>query len=74
MSDPVMAELRDASWYSRPDTRAPKRYHVMMDDGRPACGGAMFLVEPVPAERVPEPSRCKRPGCISRWPSPAGEV
>lgn len=67
----VMAALRDANWYARPNTRTPKRYHVVAQDDRPACGAPMLLCEPIEAERVDVILRCQRPGCKGRWPAPS---
>ena len=66
-----MAALRDASWYKRPDTRAPKRYHIVAEGGGPACGSIMILGDREQADRVPDLLRCKRPGCRSSWASVA---
>lgn len=65
---PVMAALRDASWWSNPDTRTPKRSHVLRVDGRAACGLVAAMCDPEPAENVPDWQRCKRPGCRETWP------
>lgn len=38
MPKPVMAALRDANWYANPNTRTPKRYHVVAQPAvRPCC-------------------------------------
>lgn len=71
MPEPVMAALRDANWYARPNTRTPKRYHVVAQGERPACGALMLLCEPMDAERVAVIQRCQRPGCKGRWPAPS---
>ena len=63
----VMASKRDASWLNYPDTRTPKRYHIVIDD-KPACGAKMLMQDPELADAVPVSSRCQRPGCYSRWP------
>lgn len=65
----VQAAFRDASWVNRPDTRSPKRAHIVREDGTPACGLFAVLCEPEPAEGIPDVLRCKRPGCRSRWPA-----
>ncbi|MFV3377370.1 hypothetical protein ACNE9Y_24880 [Pseudomonas sp. NY11226] len=64
---PLMAALRDASWFARPNVRTPKRWHVLDDAGKPACGLVTILDDPMPAERVPVDCRCQRSGCRQRW-------
>lgn len=65
---PVLAALRDASWLANPDTRSPKRAHVLRADGRAACGLVAVMSNPEPAEDVPDWQRCQRPGCLVKWP------
>lgn len=65
---PVLAAYRDASWHPRPDTRTPKRGHVLHADGRAACGLVAMMGDSQPAEDVPKPLRCGRSGCRERWP------
>lgn len=65
---PVLAAYRDASWLNRPDTRTPKRGHVLRANGQAACGLVAMMGDPEPAEGVPELLRCKRPGCRDKWP------
>lgn len=65
--DLEMAAQRDASWLNYPDTRTPKRYHIVIDS-KPACGAQMLMQDPELADTVPVSSRCQRPGCKSRWP------
>lgn len=64
---PVMAAFRDASWFSRPDTRSPKRAHVMITDEKAACGLQSVFSDPVLAEDIPMFQRCNRPGCRGKW-------
>jgi hypothetical protein len=72
----LMAALRDASWLRNPDTRSPKRWHVLKVDGRPACGlvAEMCDEDAIPAEQVPQELRCKKAGCDRHWPNPQPEV
>lgn len=69
----LMAAPRDASWYRRPDTRSPKRWHVLKANGQPACGLVAVMCDEsaIPAEDVLEELRCKRTGCNSHWPTNA---
>jgi hypothetical protein len=74
------AALRDASWYRRPSTHGKDlRYHVVRDEvhnGEGACGVPVIATEgfapeidvTFPAESVPVPWRCMKPGCRGRWP------
>ena len=64
----AQAAYRDASWFNNPDTRTPKRGHILRADGRPACGLVAVMCDPEPADCIPEILRCKRPGCRQRWP------
>ena len=66
---PLLAAFRDASWFPNPDTRTPKRAHVLRADGRAACGLVAVMCDPEPAEDVPDWQRCKRPGCRGKWPA-----
>jgi hypothetical protein len=68
-ASPVLAALRDASWLPNPDTRTPKRAHVLRADGRAACGLVAVMCDPEPAGDVPDWQRCKRPGCRDKWPT-----
>jgi hypothetical protein len=72
-SPPVQAAYRDASWHRRPDTRTPKRGHVLREDGRATCGLVAVMCDPEPAELIPEGLRCCRPGCRDKWPTAAPE-
>lgn len=65
---PLMAALRDASWFSRPNVRTPKRWHVLNAAGNPSCGLVTLLDVPMPAADVPDECRCQRAGCKDRWP------
>lgn len=67
--DKVQAIQRDASWWPRPNTRNPKRWHVLVNDFNPACGARMLpnYDDAVPATSVAEVSRCQRPGCRQEW-------
>lgn len=69
MTDTLMAVQRDASWLNKPDTRTPKRWHVLLNDFNPACGTHMLpqYENAIPAASVPESSRCQRPGCKGLW-------
>ena len=53
---------RDASWWDRPDTSRPKKYHVAVD-GQAACGSRVVL-DGYSAVRTPDEclvcKRCKR--------------
>lgn len=69
----TQAAYRDASWLSHPDTRTPKRGHILLDDGRAACGLVAMMCDAEPAEGIPECLRCRRPGCRDRWPEVASE-
>jgi hypothetical protein len=64
-----MAVQRDASWLNKPDTRSPKRWHVLVSDFNPACGTQMMpnYDGAIPASSVPMSSRCQRPGCKALW-------
>lgn len=73
------ASLRDASWYRRPSTHGPVRYHIVREEvheGEGACGipvicraAAGVLDETVDAATVELNLRCMRPGCRGRWPA-----
>lgn len=64
----LKAAFRDASFWSKPDTRSAKMAHILRDDGTPACGLNAMMGDPEPAEGVHVVLRCKRPGCRDRWP------
>ena len=67
----MSAYQRDASWYSHPDVRSPKRWHLEDEPGSAiaACSRHVLLVEATErdASTVPAPARCARPGCAKRW-------
>lgn len=68
--EPVaLAAYRDASWVNNPDTRTPKRGHILRADGRAACGLVAVMCDPEPADCIPETLRCRRPGCRQAWPA-----
>ncbi len=65
---PVMAGRREASFYERPDTYAPKRVHIA-NGPMAACDRTILLQERlVEAARIPRASRCRRAGCAALWP------
>jgi len=67
----LMAALRDASWYDRPNTRSVKVWHVVADAGCRSRCGLRVLADTdgnaVPAETIRRP-RCRRSGCREAWP------
>ncbi|TPG88256.1 hypothetical protein EAH72_33405 [Pseudomonas caspiana] len=66
--DTLQAAFRDASFWRHPDTRTVKMAHVLRADGSPACGLQALMGDPEPAENIQVVLRCKRSGCIERWP------
>lgn len=65
---PIMAGMRDASWFRKPGRAG--RYHVDLD-GYPACGVLLSppgLTNRTEASEVPEVLRCARRGCAQAWP------
>lgn len=64
----INAAFRDASWLVNPDTRSPKKAHVLLANGDPACGLKAMMCDPQPAELISTLSRCQRPGCKAAWP------
>lgn len=70
MADQLVAMLRDASWFDRPDTWSPKQYHVDAGNAIGACtGNPLAEFTAVPAVEVRANMRCQRPGCRVRWPN-----
>jgi len=65
----LQAAFRDASFLNNPDTRTPKRAHVLNEDGTPRCGLMAMMGDPEPADQIPDNLRCKRPGCRQAWPA-----
>lgn len=65
----LMAATRDASDYNRPNTRTPKKWHIVGADECSACRGKSLVMESAePAEDVPVERRCMRHGCREKWP------
>jgi hypothetical protein len=72
---PVLAAFRTL-YDNHPEWRPTLRSHVLLANGKPACGIAGGLYgeiwvkahAPEPAEEVAESARCQRPGCKERWP------
>ena len=52
--------LRDASMWTRPDTRRPKKYHLADSALVAACGTMAMLHEITATPNPPESLRCKR--------------
>lgn len=72
----VKAATRDASWHPNPDTRWPKKYHLInAEEGHPRCGLQSLLSEEsvMDAADVPVASRCTRSGCRQHWPEVSRE-
>lgn len=77
----LVAALRDASSYDRPNVRGPKRVHVAEFDG-PSVNGCVTLLARCSGvlldesgmyhslDKVPTHVRCRRRGCVNRWPRP----
>ena len=73
MTEPVVwAARRDASWYNRPNVNHLPRMHIDGGGMLAACNRGVYLVDFTAelAATVPEHSRCRRPGCAARWPTP----
>jgi hypothetical protein len=52
---------RDASWHARPDTRKPKRVHLLGDDERALCSRRIVLITESPIrELFLDEWKCKR--------------
>ena len=67
----MRAALRDASWFRKPSTRDELRvYHVVLGTKLAACGIPSLLLTETDrdAEEVSERQRCRRSGCLQRWP------
>lgn len=63
----LRAYLRDASWWGRPNTSQPKKYHLSRDGVTPLCGLPAVLIERgVDPATLHAASRCKR--CWSTLP------
>lgn len=79
---PVLAAYRSPNFNDHAERRPLLRFHVVLDNGEPACGMAGGLYgeiwvaayRPEPAELVPVGVRCQRSGCKERWPAPMAEV
>lgn len=70
MADEVRMAMRDASFYNRPDTAAPKVYHVVVSPPYVAACDANVMLDADGEVSVPAASpgmRCQRPGCRNRW-------
>jgi hypothetical protein len=64
------AAQRDASWYSRPNTRTDKVVHVARPDHWSRCGRSFLNDEMIWAlEGVAEVLRCRGNGCRQAWPA-----
>jgi hypothetical protein len=73
MNRPVMAGRRDASAYNQPNTYSPKKAHIAGHGWRAGCDSRIILQQRlVEAERIPAASRCRRLGCVNKWPEAAG--
>lgn len=72
---PVIAMLRDASWFNRPNVRTVKKYHVANGDMAACNTVRMPLAEftALDASEVPEGLRCRRRGCTPNWPTPEAD-
>ena len=49
---------RDASWHRNPNTRSPKKYHLLGEDERALCSRNIILITETPCD--PENGKCKR--------------
>ena len=67
--DPAMVYLRDASCYNSIGVAIKYHWPSEKESLVSACGRSMLLeaadAEP---ESVPLPQRCRRSGCMQRWP------
>jgi len=68
-AETIMAIRRDAGWWPNPNTRHPKRWHVLLNKFNPACGTQMMpdYCGAIEAAGVPVSSRCQRSGCKALW-------
>ena len=68
----IQAQLQAAFRALRPGQLSQGRFaimaHVLGENGKPACGMALDLVNAEPADRIQVAVRCRRPGCSRRWP------
>ncbi|WP_439126148.1 MAG: hypothetical protein ACNJA3_27660 (plasmid) [Pseudomonas rhizophila] len=69
----LQAAFRDASFFSRPDTRFSKKAHIVLDGSKPACGLRTVLCDKEPAVGISKFLRCQRKGCGEHWPAAAPE-
>ena len=68
--DSVRLATRDASWFNYPDVRRTKTYHVVLDDGAPACNRTRAVLDEttaLPVKDVAIHLRCHRAACLRRW-------
>ena len=66
------AGVRDASWFSHPDTRSAKVIHVAATGGVAACDSRVPLCESPswsPISTVKLRSRCRRRACAAMFDS-----
>ena len=69
----IKAAFRDASFFSRPDTRFSKKAHIVLDGSNPACGLRTVLCDTEPAVGISKFLRCQRKGCCEHWPTAVPE-
>lgn len=63
------AAPRDASWFDRPNTHQPKRWHVATPSGLSLCYSRPLVeAQSVSLDQVPEELRCQHWGCRRYWP------
>ena len=69
INKPLMAALRDASWFSYPGWA--DKFHIVHGI-RSACGRCQVLVNDDdyirPASSIPKHMRCQKRGCKELWP------
>lgn len=79
----LVARLRDASWFNRPNVRRIKMYHVCtMDSPSNVSEVATALCTTAPMSKftarplgeIPRWLRCQRPACRQRWPEGCGST
>ncbi|RMM39237.1 hypothetical protein QO021_28690 (plasmid) [Pseudomonas amygdali pv. lachrymans] len=63
------AAFRDASFFSRPDTRFSKKAHIVLDGSKAACGLRTVLCDKQSAVGISKFLRCQRKGCYEHWPA-----